>query len=123
MRLCGDGRLLTPVAQVSYFDKDWSFDHNVPDSEQKACSKNDLRLSWNNEKKGITLEGYVGNATNQAALVHSAVSCTTCYCFFGVALSIGLRGCKGCLRSTCHRPPQTPCRLRDRSRKAKAVRA
>ena len=64
MRL-GDGSLLTPIAQVSYSDKYWSFDYNVPGSEQKAYAKTDLRLRWKNEKKGITVEGYVENVTNQ----------------------------------------------------------
>jgi outer membrane receptor protein involved in Fe transport len=72
MRL-GDGSLLTPMAQVSYSDKYWSFDYNVPGSEQKAYAKTDLRLRWKNEKKGITVEGFVENVTNQAVLVRSVV--------------------------------------------------
>jgi outer membrane receptor protein involved in Fe transport len=32
-----------------------------------------LRLRWKNEKKGITVEGFVENVTNQAVLVRSVV--------------------------------------------------
>ena len=67
MRL-GDGSLLTPMAQVSYSDKYWSFDYNVPGSEQKAYAKTDLRLRWKNEKKGITVEGFVTTGAGMFAV-------------------------------------------------------
>lgn len=64
---------VTPVVLVSHTDKYWSFDYNVPGSEQKAFTKLDLRLTWRNEKRGLSIEGFIENATNRAVLVRSVI--------------------------------------------------
>ena len=68
-----DNNTVTPVALMQHTAKYWSFDYNVPGSEQKAFNKLDLRLTWRNEKKGLSIEGYVENATNRAVLVRSVI--------------------------------------------------
>lgn len=68
-----DGNTLTPLAQVSHSARYWSFDYNVPGSEQKAFTKADLRLRWKNGKSGLSVEGYVENLSNQAVLLRSVI--------------------------------------------------
>jgi len=69
----GENSTLTPVALVQHTGQYWSFDYNVPGSGQSAFNKVDLRLTWRNEKKGVSVEGYVENATNKAVLVRSVI--------------------------------------------------
>ena len=68
-----DNNTITPLAQVYYSSKYWSYDYNVPGSEQSAYAKLDLRLTWRNKAKGISLEGFVENVTNHAVLVRSVI--------------------------------------------------
>lgn len=64
---------LTPSIQLAHTGRYWSFDYNLPGSEQKAFTTVDLRLVWRNEKKGLTLSGFVENATNQQVLTRSVI--------------------------------------------------
>lgn len=68
-----DNNSITPLAQLSYSSQYWSFDYNLPGSEQKAFAKLDLRLTWRNKSRGLTVEGFVENVTNKAVLVRSVI--------------------------------------------------
>lgn len=63
----------TPSVQLAHTGKYWSFDYNLPGSDQKAFTTVDLRLAWRHEKKGITLTGFVENATNRQVLTRSVI--------------------------------------------------
>jgi iron complex outermembrane recepter protein len=64
---------LTPSIQLAHTGQYWSFDYNLPGSEQKAHTTVDLRMVWRHEKKGITITGFVENATNQQVLTRSVI--------------------------------------------------
>jgi iron complex outermembrane receptor protein len=64
---------ITPMAQLSFSSQYWSFDYNVPGSEQDAFAKLDLRLTWRDKSRGLMLEGFIENVTNQAVLVRSVI--------------------------------------------------
>jgi outer membrane receptor protein involved in Fe transport len=64
---------ITPMVQTNYSAKYWSFDYNVPGSEQKAFAKVDARVTWRNRAKGLTVEAFVENLTNKAVLVRSVI--------------------------------------------------
>ncbi|MEN9630597.1 MAG: hypothetical protein RJA10_3825 [Pseudomonadota bacterium] len=64
---------LTPSIQIAHTGQYWSFDYNLPGSEQKAFTTVDLRMVWRNEKKGITITGFIENATNQQVLTRSVI--------------------------------------------------
>lgn len=68
-----DNNSITPMAQLSYSSKYWSFDYNLPGSEQKSFAKLDLRLTWRSKSRGLTVEGFVENVTNKAVLVRSVI--------------------------------------------------
>jgi len=68
-----DNNSITPMAQLSYSSKYWSFDYNLPGSEQDSFAKLDLRLTWRNKSRGLTVEGFVENVTNKAVLVRSVI--------------------------------------------------
>ena len=61
------------MAQIYYSNKYWSYDYNLPGSDQSAFAKLDLRLTWRNKAKGLTVEGFVENVTNKAVLVRSVI--------------------------------------------------
>lgn len=69
----GADRHLTPSIQLAHTAKYWSFDYNLPGSEQKAYTTVDLRMVWRDEKKGLTLSGFIENATNEQVLTRSVV--------------------------------------------------
>jgi len=69
----GTGNSITPMAQVSYSAQYWSFDYNLPGSEQRSFAKVDLRLTWRNKPRHLSVEGFVENLTNQAVLVRSVI--------------------------------------------------
>ena len=69
----GGDNVITPTLQLSHSAKYWSFDYNVPGSEQPAYTKVDVRLRWRNEKRGLTVEGFVENLTNKAVLARSVI--------------------------------------------------
>jgi outer membrane receptor protein involved in Fe transport len=48
----GTEQQITPIVQVAYSSQYWSFDYNVPGSEQAAFTKIDLRLRWRDAKRG-----------------------------------------------------------------------
>ena len=68
-----DDNSITPMAQIYYSNKYWSYDYNLPGSDQSAFAKLDLRLTWRNKAKGLTVEGFVENVTNKAVLVRSVI--------------------------------------------------
>jgi len=68
-----DNNSITPMAQIYYSNKYWSYDYNLPGSDQSAFAKLDLRLTWRNKAKGLTVEGFVENVTNKAVLVRSVI--------------------------------------------------
>jgi outer membrane receptor protein involved in Fe transport len=69
----GGGNFLTPQIQVAYVGDYWSYDINVPGSQQAAYTKTDLRLIWRNDKKGYELEAFVQNIEDKAVLTRSVV--------------------------------------------------
>lgn len=68
-----DDNSITPMAQLTYSSKYWSFDYNLPGSQQDAFAKLDLRLTWHNKSRGLKVEGFVENLTNKAVLVRSVI--------------------------------------------------
>jgi outer membrane receptor protein involved in Fe transport len=64
---------LMPMVQFFYSDKYWSYDINVPGSEQDSFVQTDLRLVLNNSKYGFEMEAYVQNLGNKAVLTRSVI--------------------------------------------------
>ena len=69
----GGSNTLTPVFQTAYSSEYWSFDFNVPGSEQDAYTKSDLRLVWRNDDRGFEVEGFVENIEDEAVLTRSVI--------------------------------------------------
>ena len=61
------------MVQLYHSGKYWSFDYNVPGSEQKAFNKIDLRVTWRKPSSGLSVEGFIENATNEAVLTRSVI--------------------------------------------------
>lgn len=68
-----NGQSVTPMVQLYHSGKYWSFDYNVPGSEQKAFNKLDLRVTWRKPSSGLSVEGFIENATNEAVLTRSVI--------------------------------------------------
>ena len=68
-----NGSTLTPMLLTEYSGKYWSFDVNVPGSEQDAYTRTDLRLVWENIDSGLELEFFVLNLEDEAVLTRSVV--------------------------------------------------
>ena len=69
----GGGNTLTPVFQTSYSSEYWSFDFNVPGSEQGSYTKSDIRLIWRNDDHGFEVEGFIENLEDEAVLTRSVI--------------------------------------------------
>ena len=69
----GGSNTLTPVFQTSYSSEYWSFDFNVPGSEQDAYTKSDLRVIWRNDDRGFEVEAFVENLEDEAVLTRSVI--------------------------------------------------
>lgn len=69
----GGGNFLTPMLQTSYSSEYWTFDFNVPGSEQDAYTKTDLRLTWRNDDRGFEVEGFIENVEDEAVLTRSVI--------------------------------------------------
>ena len=59
--------------QTSYSSEYWSFDFNVPGSEQDAYTKSDLRVIWRNDDRGFEVEAFVENLEDEAVLTRSVI--------------------------------------------------
>ncbi len=69
----GNGNYLTPMLQTFISGSYYSFDFNLPGSDQGSYSKTDLRLTWRNVDKGFELEAFVENLENEAVLTRSVI--------------------------------------------------
>ncbi len=69
----GGSNTLTPMIQTAWSDSYWSFDINVPGSEQDSFTKTDLRLTWENEDRGLRVQAFVQNLENKAVLTRSVI--------------------------------------------------
>lgn len=68
-----NGSTLTPMLLTEYSGEYWSFDVNVPGSEQDSYTRTDLRLVWENVDAGLELEVFVLNVEDEAVLTRSVV--------------------------------------------------
>lgn len=69
----GGGHFLTPMVQTEISSKYWSFDINVPGSEQEAFTRSDIRVTWTDENRGLNVEAFVQNLENTSILTRSVV--------------------------------------------------
>lgn len=69
----GGGNFLTPMFQTAFSSEYWSFDINVPGSEQDSYTQTDLRLTWENENSGLSVQAFVQNLENEAVLTRSVI--------------------------------------------------
>lgn len=69
----GGNHTLTPMVQMAASSKYWSFDINVPGSEQKAHTRTDLRLTWADKNRGLEVQAFVQNLENREVLTRSVI--------------------------------------------------
>jgi outer membrane receptor protein involved in Fe transport len=69
----GGGNTLTPMVQTAFSSQYWSFDFNVPGTEQDSYTKSDLRLTWESENSGLSIQAFVQNLENEAVLTRTVI--------------------------------------------------
>gem|GEM_PF-3049693 len=67
------GSMLRPSINVQFVDDYYAFDTNIPEAEQDGYSYADARLTWYLEDKGIEVEAFVMNLTDEEVLVRAVV--------------------------------------------------
>jgi iron complex outermembrane receptor protein len=67
------GSVLTPSISLTSVDDYYAFDVNIPEVQQDAYTNVDARLTWTNDDKGIAIDAFVMNATDEQVLVRAVV--------------------------------------------------
>jgi outer membrane receptor protein involved in Fe transport len=61
------------MVQTAFSSQYWSFDFNVPGTEQDSYTKSDLRLTWESENSGLSIQAFVQNLENEAVLTRTVI--------------------------------------------------
>ena len=67
------GSVLSPSISLQLVDDYYAFDVNIPETKQDGYLNADVRLTWSLEDKGISIEAFVMNLTDEAVLVRAVV--------------------------------------------------